>query len=154
MYLPGGPTIFCDSRSWVWLTLDDEDPTDVNKGLLKDTKLGQWELPNAIGAWYYQGRFIPEEEKSDVFPLCADDNQASASMKLDAIQICFDGHATAAVTPPNNLGGGESLALIRDNLAFLLVHEFAHWYSTNQLDVKATDGELILVPLPNYLRAY
>lgn len=52
-------------------------------------------------------------------------------MKIDAIQIYFDRQVTAETTPPDDIGGGENLYLVRDNLASLLVHELVHWYSTD-----------------------
>lgn len=150
MGLPGGPTIFCDSRSWVWFNVEDVDPTDPGKGLLKDTKYEKWGKPGATGAWYYKGRFIPEKDKSNVVPTCVDGNLAVAEMVMDAIQICFD-RETFEILPPDQVIEGQHLDEFRHVLASVLVHELIHWYSTDQQDVKATEGKLILVLPADYL---
>ncbi|EEU35601.1 uncharacterized protein NECHADRAFT_86780 [Fusarium vanettenii 77-13-4] len=148
------PLIICKDNVWVWLGPEDKDPTapdmsdpnddeaakeqkeEANK--MKKRHAKKFEEDGYAGAWYYKQRIAWRKTKENLPPsaTCAGGGAAVTHHRLDLIHICESNFVEAKIKDaPSPVGatttrGTTKITSFNPNLAVTLVHEFAHWYGS------------------------
>ncbi|RSL87323.1 hypothetical protein CEP51_002277 [Fusarium floridanum] len=136
--LPGGPLVQCSLGQWQRYLADQEDPENEGHLIKERLKLG-----NALGAWYYEHRFIPLKSLDETAPwLCNGGNVAIVNSDLDSLTLCFPntGNVWTEGKPLDDweINVNDPMTDLRRSLPATILHELMHWFT---LEEETTEDE-------------